>query len=152
MASSFLRTRSGGSRHVSQSLTAQQRGYAWYLQLRTELGIRCSIPCTSASLRTLSQHPQKSRVEAPQSVHALQVPIAKKRMNNNNLSASRNLVRSDSFGEPKTRPANARYTTIIALTLAVAYSVMWPVAVWVVLKCLYDLTTLTTASSTVSTF
>ena len=54
----------GGSRHVSQSLTAQQRRYARNLQLRTELGIRCPIPCTSASPSTLSQHPQISRVEA----------------------------------------------------------------------------------------
>ena len=68
-------------------------------------------------------------------------------MDHNNVSASRNLVRSDSFGVSKTRLANARYATIIALTLAVASSVMLPMAVWIVPKCLYDLTILTTACS-----
>ena len=56
-------------------------------------------------------------------VHAIEVPVAKRRMDHNNVSASRNLVRSGNYGEPKTSPANARYTTIIALTLAVASSV-----------------------------
>ena len=65
-SSELRQPRSGGSRHVSQSFTAQQRWYAWYAQFRTELGIRCAVPCTTTSPCTLTQHPHVSRVETLQ--------------------------------------------------------------------------------------